>query len=384
MERYKEELNNIHAPEDLILKTLAKVHEEEKKVEAEKSQQAFSNITNMADEFTATNNSSDTVNNVNYRNSVYYGVDKTEESGELPVKKSFFEMYGKYIKIGSSIAAAAAVLLIAMSLRSLNGSNSATDSAPSYSEATEASTPYKEDEEESADEAYEAMADEAADDSDDFEESETVAGDDSFGTTNSASSSASSRGTASDFYYNSMTSTSDKTKNAVPTQSDTLTVDDSASEAAAESAAESDETYDYSADISVKNLSVEEYSEYVGLDIKTLEQSIPVKESGYMASVDDEGNGLIYDSGKITLDLNEGSADLLISQTRSVGPQSILKGIPSYVGDVQIYMAESEDGKQLYAVFDMNKVHFCLEATDVSKDVFENILKVCLNKESEI
>ena len=38
MSNYKEELNNIHAPEDLILRTLNKVHEEEKKVEAETEQ----------------------------------------------------------------------------------------------------------------------------------------------------------------------------------------------------------------------------------------------------------------------------------------------------------------------------------------------------------
>ena len=38
MSNYKEELNNIHAPENLILRTLNKVHEEEKKVEAETEQ----------------------------------------------------------------------------------------------------------------------------------------------------------------------------------------------------------------------------------------------------------------------------------------------------------------------------------------------------------
>ena len=58
MEKYKEELNSIHAPEDLILRTLSRVHEEEEKIKAEEDNK----ITDISDNYIYRNNADNSDN----------------------------------------------------------------------------------------------------------------------------------------------------------------------------------------------------------------------------------------------------------------------------------------------------------------------------------
>ena len=114
MSSYKEELNNIHAPEDLILKTLNKVHEEEKKVEAEKEIKA---------------------------SSLYKEETKETEDNSFYSKYETGKTRGKVRRVVvtiSTLAAAAAVLLLAMSAGMFKGFSGAPSDTSSSMEATTA------------------------------------------------------------------------------------------------------------------------------------------------------------------------------------------------------------------------------------------------------
>ncbi len=114
MSSYKEELNNIHAPEDLILKTLNKVHEEEKKVEAENEIKA---------------------------SSLYKEETKETEDNSFYSKFETGKSRGKIRRVVvtiSTLAAAAAVLLLAMSSGMFKGFSGASYDTSSDMEATTA------------------------------------------------------------------------------------------------------------------------------------------------------------------------------------------------------------------------------------------------------
>ena len=64
LENYKEELNSIHAPEALIMKTLNRVHEEERKLREESDPGAVENATVAEGNVSIENNSVNEDNNI--------------------------------------------------------------------------------------------------------------------------------------------------------------------------------------------------------------------------------------------------------------------------------------------------------------------------------
>ena len=131
--QYKEELNNIHAPEDLIMKTLARVREEENKVQAEKAAETPNYI-----DSTYSNNSGSIYGAGNQNRYNYVG--ETDQSGYSQQstnsqKVSFFSKYKKPIATFATVLAAAAVLIFAM-MAGVFGGRQMSDSATS-SETTQ-------------------------------------------------------------------------------------------------------------------------------------------------------------------------------------------------------------------------------------------------------
>ena len=164
---YKEELNNIHAPEALIMKTLGKVREEEAKVEAEKA----SNDNVIYKRFDPAAEKEETTNNV-----------------YTPVKRSFGEKYKKPIIIVSTLVAAAAVLILAMKAGiGFKGSSSTMDSASSDTSSYDSAA--------SSDSAASAASDMAAEDTAEDSYMDGAAADDSSDSSSSKNKkSSSSRG----------------------------------------------------------------------------------------------------------------------------------------------------------------------------------------------
>ena len=399
MERYKEELNNIHAPEDLILRTLARVHEEEKKVEAEKNiqatasaqqnQQAFSNITNIADRVNndntnRENNNSDTTNS-NYRNYAYYGLDEPDESLKYPVKKTFYEKHSKFIKIGSTIAAAAAVLFIALSMQSRTGSYSpASDSTTSYSaESTEASADSFD--EETAEEA----AEEAVESEDMMETAdESAKSENSVSSSQGASSSAAadtdsvegddyaeeeSDGAVSDispngYVYNYINTT--RTISA----SDTYKTKNSLN------ARDSFDSDEITLTEPFKTLSIEEYSEYLGIDIQKYLDILPVSSELFAGIIDEENGKLEDDLSYLTFDVSPGKACLEISQNRVVGIEKLLEQEPTMIDDTKVYICETQNPTEYYAMFEKEGIHFSLRTLQLSKADFEQYIKIIIEQ----
>ena len=169
---YKDELNNIHAPEALIMKTLGKVREEEAKVEAEKASN----------------------DNVIYKR-FDPAAEKEETSNEVytPARRSFGEKYKKPIILVSTLVAAAAVLILAMKAGiGFKGSSSTMDSASSDSSASYSESAASDDSSSSAASAASDMAaeDTAAEDS----YMESAADDSSDSSSSKNKKSSSSRG----------------------------------------------------------------------------------------------------------------------------------------------------------------------------------------------
>ena len=137
MEKYIEEMNNIHAPEALILKTLARVHEEEQKVNEEKSESGIQENQITGTEYR------EAINKDNVNNVIEF------VPSEDTKKRNRKELIRKFIIGGSTVAAAAIVLIIALNVSNLGRPNYSSEStAPSDSAATEAAM---------ADEAYEEV-----------------------------------------------------------------------------------------------------------------------------------------------------------------------------------------------------------------------------------
>ena len=163
--QYKEELNNIHAPEDLIMKTLARVREEESKVQAEKAETAVQ----PAPTVMAAN-----TEQVNIKTEQSY-MDPTysaaQEESYKPAKVSFFSKYKKPIATFVTIAAAAAVLIFAMKAGIFGGrqmSDSSTSSETAHNSESAASSDSESVAEATTAASYESAAEETAeaDDSD--------------------------------------------------------------------------------------------------------------------------------------------------------------------------------------------------------------------------
>ncbi|SEP89103.1 hypothetical protein SAMN02910369_00782 [Lachnospiraceae bacterium NE2001] len=144
MSSYKEELNNIHAPEDLILRTLSRVHEEEQKVQAEKAQIMMNQTENVETQMNQTENAQTGMKEADNKVTRFY-IDESYSGQSTDANEDFYSQYGtgkKRGKLGriivtfSSIVAAAVVLIIAMNAGLFRGGS--MDSATSY-ETTQAS-----------------------------------------------------------------------------------------------------------------------------------------------------------------------------------------------------------------------------------------------------
>jgi hypothetical protein len=166
---YKEELNNIHAPEALIMKTLGKVREEEAKVEAEKASN----------------------DNVIYKR-FDPASEKEETSNEVytPARRSFGEKYKKPIIIVSTLVAAAAVLILAMKAGigfkgNMDSSSSDTNSYDSAASSDSAASAASESSDMAAEDSYEE---------DSYAESAAAADDSSDSSSSKNKKSSSSRG----------------------------------------------------------------------------------------------------------------------------------------------------------------------------------------------
>lgn len=170
--QYKNELNNIHAPEDLIMKTLARVREEEGKVQAEKAETAVQ----PAPTVMAANTEQDNIKTEqSYMDPTY---SAAQEESYKPAKVSFFSKYKKPIATFVTIAAAAAVLIFAMKAgifggRQMSDSSTSGETAHNSESAESAASSAASSDSESVAEAttaasYESAAEETAeaDDSD--------------------------------------------------------------------------------------------------------------------------------------------------------------------------------------------------------------------------
>ncbi|MCR5214269.1 MAG: hypothetical protein K6E10_07615 [Eubacterium sp.] len=117
-ENYKQELDNIHAPEALIMRTLDKVHEEERRISAENNVHGDDGINNPDNSYTS-----------NVTN-----ISNTRDESNSPVKINFFKKYRKEISILTGVLAAAALLMLVVRTGILDrsGKDMASDSATSY------------------------------------------------------------------------------------------------------------------------------------------------------------------------------------------------------------------------------------------------------------
>lgn len=140
LENYKEELNNLHAPEALIQRTLLMVHEEEARFEAEKD-------TDQLTSQPAPQSISQFTSQPAYQNAVQFSshssfsrMDAAEggmtSENYKPAKVSFFSKYKAPIFTVVGVAAAAALLIFAANAGIIGGRSSDSTSMDTSSSDT--------------------------------------------------------------------------------------------------------------------------------------------------------------------------------------------------------------------------------------------------------
>ncbi len=404
MERYKEELNNIHAPEALILRTLSRVHEEEKRIEAETSEKITENkVENIADnkaekttdkiaeKIDAKNNAetlSQENNVITFRSYMNQEEAKKEES--VPVrKKGLTDKTSRFIKIGSTLAAAGILIIIAMSVKNMGGSY-----APTYDESPAMSESAADDSDESYDEEYaeesavseSAAADESYMDTEaaayEAEDSDDESADDAVvnhgGGKTEATAPAESDGAVSEIsdllFYNEVAE-------AVPAASDEayeLEVE-SDSKMKLQPDKKKQNIYSFRGDVSgYKDYEIDRYSDYLGLDMNMILEGLPVKDHKIYVKQDDNEN-IVDDIGIFNLYNDSGEAELYISKNQNPAPENLLTGEPSEVLGVTVYAGVSSEEGAYYAAYKINNVNFLLKTSSMEKWAFEDILTELLN-----
>ena len=334
MERYKEELNNIHAPEDLIMKTLLKVHEEEAKVEEEKR--------------TAEPIEAETV--------------KAETNvTEFASHRSNKNRYKLFITVGSTLAAAALILLIAKGMKS-GRDYAAKDSATStYTETAD----YAEDA--AAEDSYDnTMSEMAADDSydaadtaeaDDYMEATTTAEYDDMATEaeDDADDSARRKKSEVGLLYNPLTTPGYKAGTS------------NVSSAAATS--NTDEG----------NVTIDDYSSYAEYDMYLLVSRLNTASQQYYITENEDGS-IKNDRGLIEIYTTGQNATLVLSKTQELASDELLQGMRTTVAGNEVRLGEYEEYNTYYAAFRLGDMNAVLIGREITKDEFESILADILNE----
>ena len=342
MERYKEELNNIHAPEDLIMKTLLKVHEEEAKVEEEKR-------------------AAETV--------VTETVKAETNVTDFASHKSNKNRYKLFITVGSTLAAAALILLIAKGMRS-TGDYSATDTASDTATSTYTETAdFAEDaaaedsydntmSEMAADDSYDDAA--AADDSDymeatttadTYDDMEADYSDDADDSDDSKHTKQSGVG----LLYNPLTGPGYKAGTS------------NVSSAAATS--NSDEG----------NVTIEDYSSYAEYDMNLLVSRLSTASQKYYITENEDGS-IKNDRALIEMYTSGQNATLALSKTTELASDELLQGMRTTVAGNEVRLGEYEEYNTYYAAFRLGEMNAVLIGREITKDEFESILADILNE----
>lgn len=338
MENYKEELNNIHAPEDLILRTLQKVHEEEEIIQSEEKLQAA--------EINADEINTDT-------NKDNAGKDKI----------SVFRKYNKFIRYGSTLVAAAVVLIIAINVSRMS-KNTSTDFIPNEDSASD--MPYDDTAEEySASESIE-MADEEAYEDEEFSKDETdfspaaemedEESEDSIESAESSDNAVMETGEASGIYYNEIKSS------LTYKNSETVNLEDRTFSNIREKSPD------------LKEISINDYSTLLGMDVAAMLDSFNIVSQKIYVQEDKDTSDLLEDYGIFVLNKDESEFTLTISKNKNVDSFKLSEGTPSYVNGKEVYFGKDSDNNKYMAAFNKDGVNMFVYSSDISQNAFEEVI----------
>ena len=396
MERYKEELNNLHAPEDLIMRTLMRVHEEEEKVKAENATNIDADPTNVGPTNVdptnvgptnvgptnvgptnvgptyvgqtnmSQNNQDD--RSVVYRFEDYNGTKPKTEEYKYVHKKTFAEKYRVFIVAGSTVAAAALILFLAMGLKSNNSSTTMSDTAYETTQA-------------SADDSYKSES--QADYAEEAAESAESAESDSYSETVEQEAEE----TTSAQEYNSKNKSSDNTYTYEEEAEDEEEMSDSAANATSEENRLVYATLDSSpfagtssssaAASDKDDVTIDEYSDYLDFDLKQYTSILSFDNAEYTIKCNEEGTP-VYDNGIIRLKSDIGNANLIISKISQLATDDFLNEEPSVINGTKVLLGEYPSQNGLYAAYTIGDINFMVSTYDMSKEDFEALLDLLM------
>ena len=405
MERYKEELNNLHAPEDLIMRTLMRVHEEEEKVKAENATNidavptnagptnvvptnvAPTNVgptnavpTNVGPTYVGQTNMSQNNQDdrsVVYRFEDYNGTKPKAEEYKYVHKKTFAEKYRVFIVAGSTVAAAALILFLAMGLRSNNSSTTMSDTAYETTQAS-ADDSYKSEsqadyaEEAAESDSYSETMEQEAEDSDSYSETmEQVAEE----TTESREYDSKKKASDNEHMYEEEaeeeaeeTAESNDSSDSKKSELTYITLDYSPFVGSGSSSAAPDST---------NEATIDEYSDYLDYDLKQYTSILPLKYAEYTIKCNDDGTP-VYDNGTLRLESDNGSANIIISKMQQLVSDDFLGEEPSVINGTKVWIGEYPDQNALYAAYKIGDINFVVSTYDMSKEDFEALLDLLI------
>lgn len=345
---YKNKMNQLHAPEALIQRTLNKVHEEQ----AQNNPNPYMNTQYVSSEEMVN------INSVNTSNSIYRTDNVIDLNARNTGKNKVGKKYKPYMGIAISVAAALLIIAGTAGLRSKLSNKSEETASPTYDVGeTAKSDDYME--ESAAEESFDDMAlEDVAEESAYENEAEVEYSEDV----------AMSEEVVED------AAPAENTKNESATTAGVDT-DVNSSDAADETPRGSDEGL---AAVMYKDLSLADYKSYVGVDLEEIFAEVPVKEETITVKASSESGKVIQDFAELILDTASGGASVKISSTMEVAPKSLTAGTSTSIEDTEVYIGEDKNKGRYFAAFDKAGLHFYLMTTSMNKKEFEELLSKIL------
>lgn len=126
-----------------------------------------------------------------------------------------------------------------------------------------------------------------------------------------------------------------------------------------------------------ESMSVQDYSDYLGLDICQLTKNASLTKATIAVRYDDKD--IIYDECAAYYDVNNVPIMIRFSKTTSTIPDALYGGEPSLVNGVTVLAAVSENGQSYTAALEQNGISICLFSSRTDRQTFEQFLVDLIN-----
>lgn len=124
-----------------------------------------------------------------------------------------------------------------------------------------------------------------------------------------------------------------------------------------------------------KEISAEEYSDYLGVEVEALFEGMELTKADIEVRYDTKGRMIIEDESTLHYQSAEGKIVLECSRTKDMIPDVLKQEEVSSIAGNELWLAINEQESILTAAGEVNEVSYCIRAEGMDKKQFEKIMK---------